>query len=86
MVDKGARMKSSDHLDAVGLGYFAHMGRALSISGRLAGGALAAFVHAFLPGLFTDAASRTVESLHREMNEPRFAPARPRLDAAEAEA
>jgi Family of unknown function (DUF6356) len=79
-------MKSSDHLDAVGLGYFAHMARAVSISARLIGGGLTALVHAFIPGLFTDSASRAVESLHREMNDPRFAPVRPRLDAAEAEA
>ena len=74
------------HLDEVGLGYFAHLAKALGIAARLIGAGFAGLIHAFFPGLFTHCASRTVNSLHREMSEPNPAHAGPILGAAEAEA
>jgi hypothetical protein len=79
-------MLGREHLDDVRMGYFAHMGRALAIAARLVGAGFACLVHAFMPGLFVDSASRTVKTLHREMTDPRFAPAPHRLEQAEAEA
>jgi hypothetical protein len=77
-------MKGQTHLDEVGLGYFAHLRRALRIAGQLLGAGLACLMHGFVPGLFTHTASRTVDGLHRELSQPP-APA-PILGAAEAEA
>ena len=57
----------TQHPDAVGETYAEHMRVALSFAGPLALGALAAFVHAFLPFLFVSTASATVKRLHARM-------------------
>jgi Family of unknown function (DUF6356) len=57
----------TQHPHAVGESYAEHMKAALSFAGPLAGAALAALVHAFLPFLFATAASGTVKRLHARM-------------------
>jgi Family of unknown function (DUF6356) len=57
----------TEHPHAVGETYVEHMRVALSFAGPLAVGAMAAFVHAFLPFLCVTTASRTVKGLHARM-------------------
>jgi hypothetical protein len=57
----------TQHPHAVGESYLEHMKVALAFAGPLAGAALAALVHAFLPFLFATAASGTVKRLHVRM-------------------
>lgn len=57
----------TEHPDAVGESYREHMRAALSFAGPLALGAMAAFVHAFVPFLFVSTASATVRRLHARM-------------------
>jgi Family of unknown function (DUF6356) len=52
------------HPDSVGETYFEHMKLALSFALPLAGAALAAFAHAFLPFLFEKTASTIIRRLH----------------------
>jgi Family of unknown function (DUF6356) len=61
----------TEHPDAVGESYREHMRVALSFAGPLALGAMAAFVHAFVPFLFVSTASATVRRLHCALDEPR---------------
>jgi hypothetical protein len=69
------------HLDETGLTYFAHLGRALRIGARMIGAGFACLIHAIIPGLFVDSASRTVKDLHRDMSHPPAAAAVARLEA-----
>jgi hypothetical protein len=57
----------TEHPDAVGESYTEHMGVALSFALPMAYGALAAFVHAFLPFLFVTTTSSIVRRLHGRM-------------------
>jgi hypothetical protein len=50
----------TDHPRALGLSWFAHGTGAVRIGGKLIGAGLAAFVHALVPGVFTDTAGRIV--------------------------
>ena len=54
----------TEHPASVGESYFAHMGRALYFSGRMALGAIACCIHALLPFLFVRTGSRTIAELH----------------------
>ena len=74
------------HLEEVGLGYFAHLRRALRIGGRLLGAGLACLVHGVFPGLFTHTASRTIAGLNEELDQISAPSAPPHLTPAEAEA
>jgi hypothetical protein len=56
-----------EHLAEVGMSYGAHRRRALRIGSRLSVAGVACLVHAVLPGLFRDKASRTIESLNEEI-------------------
>jgi hypothetical protein len=73
-------------LEEVGLGYFAHLWRALRIGGRLLGAGFACLVHGVFPGLFTHTASRTITGLNEELAQIPAPSARPHLTPAEAEA
>ena len=74
------------HLEEVGLGYFAHLRRALRIGTRLLGAGFACLIHGLFPGLFTHTASRTIGGLHRELEEIPGSSPSPHLTPAEAEA
>ena len=54
----------TEHPATVGQSWAVHARFALSISGLLAGAALAAAVHAVVPALFETTASRTIDRLH----------------------
>ncbi len=56
-----------DHPASLGETYPEHMRASLSYAVPLLGAALAAFVHAALPFLFTTTASLTVKALHARM-------------------
>src|SRR6476660_555572 len=56
-----------DHPATVGETYTQHMHTALSFAGPLAKASAAAFVHSFLPFLFTKTASMTVKQLNERM-------------------
>jgi hypothetical protein len=57
----------TQHPHAVGESYGEHMKAALTFAGPLAGAALAALIHAFLPFLFATTASGTIRRLHARM-------------------
>ena len=54
----------TEHPASIGESWVEHARLALSISGLLAGAALAAAVHAVVPALFETTASRTIDRLH----------------------
>jgi hypothetical protein len=55
--------RSRDHLVQVGESYFQHMRFAATVGRLLVGAGIACLLHAILPGLFTDKASRTIRHL-----------------------
>lgn len=57
----------TEHPESVGETYFEHMGMALSFAGRMAYGAAACLVHAFLPFLCLKTGSETITELHDRM-------------------
>jgi Family of unknown function (DUF6356) len=54
----------TDHPASVGESYFEHMLFASRFSCKMAGAALAALVHAFLPFMFVSTASELVADMH----------------------
>ena len=62
------------HPQEVGETYFQHMGVAARTGFKLAGGALACFVHAVFPFLFVTTGSQTIEKLHRQIHKRVDAP------------
>ena len=75
------------HLEEVGLGYFAHLRRALRIGTRLLGAGFACLIHGLFPDLFTHTASRTITGLNDELAQlPASPAATAALTPAEAEA
>ena len=56
--------KSKIHLDNANENYFQHMGIALKISFQLLSAAFMAFMHAFLPSIFTSSASNKIKKLY----------------------
>ena len=58
----------TDHPHDVGESYFEHMTTAAGVGLRMAGGAIACFVHAVFPFLCVRTGSRTIEQLHRDMH------------------
>ena len=73
----------TEHPATVGESWAEHARFALSISGLLAGAALAAAVHAVVPALFETTASHTIDRLHVLVNGPRGAGAA-MIDSVEA--
>lgn len=64
--DKNKQMikKSKEHLSEANENYFQHMGISLKISFELLIGATMAFMHAFLPSIFTTSASKKIRHLY----------------------
>ena len=56
--------KSKVHLSEANKNYFQHMRIALKISFELLSGATMAFMHAFLPSIFTTSASKKIRYLY----------------------
>jgi hypothetical protein len=84
--DTGLVTRGAAHLAQNGLGYFGHMAVALRIAARLFGATLACLCHGIVPGAFTTTASRTIRSLHQELDRGHAASAAGPARAAEAEA
>lgn len=55
------------HPASVGETYWQHLGTALTFGIRMIAGGLACIVHALLPFLFVNTASRYIEKLHDRM-------------------
>ena len=56
--------KSKEHLNQANESYFQHMGFALKISLQLLNGSVVAFMHAFLPLIFTTSAGNKIRKLY----------------------
>jgi hypothetical protein len=56
-----------DHPKALGMSWAEHGAGAVAIGARMVGAGLACIVHAAVPGMFTETAGRTVQSLHDQM-------------------
>jgi hypothetical protein len=67
MDDRGFTARWRAHLHHAGEGYFEHMGVACRIGGLLLAAGAACIVHAIIPSLCTDRASRTVRRLHDQI-------------------
>jgi hypothetical protein len=66
-----------DHPKSLGMSWAEHGAGAVVIGARMVGGGLACFVHAAVPGLFTQTAGKTVLSLHDHMMQRRAGAANP---------
>ena len=64
--DKNKQMikKSKMHLSEANENYFQHMRIALKISFELLSGATMAFIHSFLPSIFTKSTSKKIRHLY----------------------
>ncbi len=67
MTELGFAARWRAHLVQAGESYFEHMGVALRIGGLLIAAGFACLVHAVVPALCTDRASRTVRRLHDQI-------------------
>ena len=56
-----------DHPRSLGMSWASHAAGAMAIGTRMIGAGMACFVHALVPGLFTQTAGRTVVDLHAHM-------------------
>lgn len=65
----GLVRRSRTHLEAVEESYFDHMRFAGGVGWRMAAAGIACMIHALVPALFTDRASRTIEGLHMVIND-----------------
>jgi hypothetical protein len=66
-----------DHPKSLGMSWAEHGAGAVVIGARMVGAGLACFVHAAVPGLFTQTAGKTVLSLHDHMMQRRAGAANP---------
>ncbi len=68
----------TEHPNSVEETYTEHMGMAFSFAGRMFLGAVACFIHGFLPFLFVKTGSATIGALHERMvvNRQQQAPGR----------
>ena len=57
----------TEHPNSVEETYTEHMGMAFSFAGRMFLGAIACFIHGFLPFLFVKTGSATIDELHDRM-------------------
>lgn len=71
MDDRGFAARWRTHLDTANEGYFEHMGVAMRIGGLLVVAGAACMVHAVVPALCTDRASRTIKRLHDQIERRR---------------
>ena len=62
------------HPGEVGESYFEHMGAASRVGLKMAGGAIACFVHGVFPFLFVKTGSETIDKLHRQIHKRVDAP------------
>ena len=76
-----------EHPATVDETYTEHMGMAFSFAGRMFLGAVACFIHGFLPFLFVKTGSATIDELHDRMvvNRQQHAPGRLAARAAAAQ-
>ncbi len=77
----------TEHPNSVEETYAEHMGTAFSFAGRMFLGAIACFIHGFLPFLFVKTGSATIGELHDKMvvTRQQHAPGRPAARAAAAQ-
>ena len=66
-----------DHPKSLGMSWASHGAGAVVIGARMVGAGLACFVHAAVPGLFTQTAGKTVLSLHDHMMQRKAGAANP---------
>ena len=66
-----------EHPKSLGMSWAEHGAGAVVIGARMVGAGLACFVHAAVPGLFTQTAGKTVLSLHDHMVQRRAGAADP---------
>lgn len=66
-----------DHPKSLGMSWASHGAGAAVIGARMVGAGLACFVHAAVPGLFTQTAGKTVLSLHDHMMQRKAGAANP---------
>ena len=66
-----------DHPKSLGMSWASHGAGAVIIGVRMVGAGLACFVHAAVPGLFTQTAGKTVLSLHDHMMQRKAGAANP---------
>ena len=64
----------TDHPHQVGETYWEHMRTAAGVGLRMAGGAMACFVHAVFPFLCVRTGSATIDRLHRQIHQRVEAP------------
>ena len=76
----------TEHPNSVDETYAEHMGVAFSFAGRMFLGAVACFIHGFLPFLCVKTGSATIDELHDRMVVNRRQPAPGRLAARAAAA
>ncbi len=57
----------SDHPRSLGVDYFTHMRGAVGIGASLVSAGAACFIHAIVPGIYTNRAGRTIDRLHDHM-------------------
>jgi hypothetical protein len=74
----------TEHPNSVEETYTEHMGMAFSFAGRMFFGAIACFIHGFLPFLFVKTGSATIDELHGRMVANRQQQAPDRLAARAA--
>ncbi len=77
----------TEHPNRVEETYVEHMGMAFSFAGHMFRGAIACFIHGFLPCLFVQTGSATNDQLHDRMvvNRQQHAPGRLAARAAAAQ-
>jgi hypothetical protein len=63
-----------EHPRALGIGYLTHLRGAIAIGASLIGAGAACLVHALIPGLFVQSASRTVTRLHGHISRRQAGP------------
>ena len=66
-----------DHPKSLGMSWAEHGAGAAVLGARMVGAGLACFVHAAVPGLFTQTAGKTVLSLHDHMMQRKAGAANP---------
>jgi hypothetical protein len=60
-----------NHPRSVGENYFEHMAVAFGFGFKMLGGAIACIIHGIVPGLFQCSGSRTIMTLHEELQAKR---------------
>ena len=74
------------HPKSVGESYLEHQHAAMSFAAQLLAASLACVVHAVVPGLFTNTASRTIDRLHTRLVVSRRVPRRAEMEDKSAAA